>query len=241
MTNACYIYELKALRNCNVSVFTKKPLYEVHVKPESGQSLEQMAAIAKRYGYAGMIVATDACKPEITDAMPSDFLLYHSTELNAQSATQVRKKAQLLHGKTDCIILRGGSETINRAGVENRLIDILSSPKNINHVLAKLASNNNVAIEFDLGAIIHTEGSERCRVLSVYRNNLKLVRKYNVLFGITTTPVSCYDFRAPREMAALAMLFGMKREEAVYAMSVVPRQIIEQRSLNFITAGVKLV
>ncbi len=224
-----------------MSVFTKNPLYETHVRPESSRSLEQMAIIAKRYGYAGMIVTTDACKPERTEAIPPDFLLYHSAELNARSASQVRKKAQLLHGKTDCIILRGGSETVNRAGVETRLIDILSSSGNINHILAKLASTNNVAIEFDLGAIIHTEGSERCEVLSVYRNNLKLVRKYKVLFVITTTPVSCYDFRAPREVAALAMLFGMKREEAVYAMSIVPRQIIEQRSPNFITAGVKLI
>ncbi len=61
------------------------------------------------------------------------------------------------------------------------------------------------------------------------RLNLKLVRKYKAPMILTSNACSIYDLRAPREMIALASLFGMEREEATSALSDSPQGILEKR------------
>jgi len=230
------------------------------MKPESGEDLHQIAGVAKRYGYAGMAVPIDMDAigernegmdsthlssnsnswSELND-LPTGFSIIQSVEPVVKNASQVSGMVKQWWEKSDCLILRGGSESLNRVGVDNYLVDVLSSPGRINHVLAKLASENGVAIEFDLGAITHRHGWKRSEILALYRNNLKLVRKYRTPFILTTSPRTLYDLRAPRDMAALSMLFGMTREEAVYGLSTVPSQIMERHDPNFIANGVRLV
>lgn len=223
-----------------MSIFTKNPLYEFHVVPDAGEELGEMAAVARRYGYAGMAVIGVGGRKDVED-MPPGFSVYQGVEVEVKNASRVRSLVRRWHGRVDCVFLRGGVESVNRAGVEMQELDVLSSPGRINHVLAKFASENGVALEFDLGALIRTRGWERSELLSVYRNNLRLVRKYRVPVLLTATPRCCYDFRAPREMVALAMLFGMTKEEAVHALSMTPRRILERHSPGFVDRGVRLV
>ena len=46
---------------------------------------------------------------------------------------------------------------------------------------------------------------------------------------LTSNACSIYGLRAPRELIALAALFGMRRKEAVRALSDVPLSILERR------------
>ncbi|OYT63529.1 ribonuclease P protein component 3 [Methanosarcinales archaeon ex4572_44] len=223
-----------------MSLFTSNSFYELCMKPESREDLHQMAGVARRYRYAGVAVPIDMGVGDLDD-LPTGFSIIQSVELVVKNASRVSGTVKQWWEKSDCLILRGGSESLNRVGVESQLVDVLSSPGRINHVLAKLASENGVAIEFNLGAIIHTRGQKRSETLALYRNNLKLLRKYRAPFILTTTPRTSYDLRAPREMAALSMLFGMTREETVHGLSTVPSQILEKHDPNFIADGVRLV
>jgi ribonuclease P/MRP protein subunit RPP1 len=224
-----------------MSVFKKNLFYEFHVTPESSENILEMAAIARRFGYAGMAVTADTGLSIEEQDLPSGFSIYRCVELTVNNAFQVRRKVQKWHKKVDCVILRGGSESVNRAAVETSQVDVLASAGRLNHILAKLATEHDVAVEFDLGTLIRSSESRRCEILTVYRSNLKLVRKYRTPFILTITPTSPYDFRTPREMAALAMLFGMSKEEAVCGMSRYPREILERHSPDFIAKGVRLV
>ena len=52
------------------------------------------------------------------------------------------------------MLVRGGEEEINRAAVESEGLDILLQPSEFNNVLAKAASDNSIAIGFNLGLLI---------------------------------------------------------------------------------------
>ena len=63
------------------------------------------------------------------------------------------------------IIVHGGDEAINRSACEDDRIDILMHPQDsktsgINHILAKLAADKNIAIGFDLSPIISNKGRQ---------------------------------------------------------------------------------
>ena len=61
------------------------------------------------------------------------------------------------------------------------------------------------------------------------REILKLARKYKAPRILTSNAHSLYDLRAPREIIALASLFGMEREEATIALTVFPKSIVAKR------------
>jgi len=138
--------------------------------------------------------------------------------------------------------VHGGNEKINRAALESPLVDILAHPgERLNQVLMRFASENRVAIEFNLDSIIKLRGRERVKALAIFRHNLKLARKYDAPMLLTSNAQSIYDLRAPREMIALASVFGMSEEEGTSALSVVPEEILRRRSDNRIMDGVEVV
>lgn len=148
----------------------------------------------------------------------------------------------------DVIIVHGGTESINRAAVENPNVDVLNRPftskdSGINHVLAKAAAENNVALAFNVDILIKLKGGKRVYALSNFRRNLQLARKYDVPMLLTTDAVSLYDLRAPRDVIALAGLFGMTFEEGNVALSDVPVGIISRnrRLADSVCDGVRVI
>ncbi len=92
-----------------------------------------------------------------------------------------------------------------------------------------------------MGSIIRLRGSARVRALAELGHNLKLARKYDAPMLLTSNAQSIYDLRAPREMIALASIFGMTPEEAIAALSTVPEGIIQRGSRKWIMEGVAIV
>lgn len=221
----------------------------VHTVPEGKNTIMEMAAIAKRFGYAGIAITnpSNSCKPEKSRVI-EDVEIFSGVELMPENPSKLHGLAGKYRQMTDVIVVRGGSESINRAAVENSNIDILSNfgsmkDNGLNHVLARSASDNNVAVSFDLSEIISQRGGRRVRALSNFRKDLRLVRKYDVPFILTSNSHSCYDLRAPRELISLALLFGMTQQEAVRGLSQTPEDIIERNrpSSSRVYEGVEIV
>ncbi|MEZ5336155.1 MAG: ribonuclease P protein component 3 [Methanolobus sp.] len=221
----------------------------VHTIPEGKNTINEMAVLAKRFGYAGIAVTNPSNAGKAEKSAVIDGLdIFSGVELKNDNASKLHGQVGKFRKNADIIVVHGGSESINRAAVENSNVDILSGfgsmkDNGLNHVLARSASDNNVSISFDLVEIISHKGGRRVRALSNFRKDLKLVRKYDVPFILTANARSVYDLRAPRELMALATLFGMTKEEAVFGLSVIPEQIISRNrpSANYIFEGVKLL
>ena len=209
--------------------------YDLNIHFDDGDIgyLRELTFLAKHLGYAGMAVVNAGKLIKSVDV--DGFLLFPAAEVNPGNASKLHGQVGRHVNRGDVIAVCGGSESINRAAVENPNVDVLmkfATPKDngFNHVLAKEASDNNVAISFDLGDIIGQRGGRRVHTLMNFRANLLLVRKYGVPYILTSNATSCYGMRSPRELIALASLFGMTREEAISGLSSIPESIFSAKS-----------
>lgn len=225
-------------------------LYDLNVYsvPEGKNTVEEMAVLAKRFGYAGIAITNphDSCGSETS--MASDLEILSGVELRVDNASRLHGLVGKYRNMVDIIVVRGGSENINRAAVENPNVDILTSfgstrDNGFNHVLARSANENNVSISFDLAELMGQRGGRRVRALSNFRKDLELVRKYDVPFILSANARCVYDMRAPRELIALAGLFGMSREEALSGICTNPQRIISKNrhSSKYVFDGVEIL
>ncbi|GFO96537.1 ribonuclease P [groundwater metagenome] len=234
------LYYMTALLSQSMSLFNAR-FYDfmVHL-PDEKDSLALFVSAAKEFGYSG--IAALNLKKNRTDMnqLPEDFSLYSAVEVSGKPS-KLRDEIKKYRDTSDILIARGRGEEVARAAVETERLDILLQPVKFNNVLGKIASDNSIALGFNTGSIIHTRGEARVRELKIMRTNLKYARKYDLQMVLTCEPYSPYDFRSPREMAALGGLFGMSPKEAVEAMSAVPLDIIRKKSAVYIQEGVEII
>jgi len=217
-----------------MSLFNAR-FYDLNIHP-SDSSLKELALEAKRLGYSGIAITSSITSEK--EAIPPNFSIYRSIEISAKPS---KIREEIKKHKDSILTAAGGAEDFNRAAVETEGLDILMHPYQFNNVLAKAAFDNSIAIGFNLGAIIHLRGDARVRELSIMRANLKHARKYKLSMVLTSNAHSIYDLRSPREMAALAGIFGMSPKEAVEAMSAAPLEILRRKSPGYIQEGVEIL
>ncbi len=214
----------------------------------------QLAKEAKRLGYNGVALIQSSknySKEDLNDVteIEDDFKIFQGIEIFAKNPDDLKKKVQKFRPKVDVLIVNGGNIKINRAACENPRVDILTHPyKNrrdsgINHILAKKASENEVAIELSINSMIKTRSSVRVKTLSQFRQIMKLQRKFKFPLIIASNAHSIYDLRTPKDIITLAKCLEMTSTEAENSLSQIPINIIERNKIrkNIIVKGVKIV
>ena len=231
----------------------KRKFYDlcVHAVPDGDNSVEELASLARHFGYSGFALTNHSDKlPQKKPVLPSPegFEIIRGIELVEENPSKLHGLVGKFRKNADVLIVHGGSEKVNRAAVENSGVDILNHPSfekssGINQVLAKAAADNEVAIGLNMRPLLHSRGSRRIRLLTDLRANLDLARKYDVRLVLSSDAVSCYDLRPPREMLALAELFGLEESEAIDALSTVPERILARNrpSPGKVREGVEVV
>ena len=126
---------------------------------------------------------------------------------------------------SDLLLVDAGDQAFNRAVISLRGVDVLRqvhrAPRGaFTHVTARMAAEHGVALEFDLQPLVQLRGWPRQRVLQSHVRLLRLQRKYGFPCTVATNARSILDLRSPRELAALARLFGMGEEETLRALAV---------------------
>ncbi|MFA4935274.1 MAG: RNase P subunit p30 family protein [Candidatus Methanoperedens sp.] len=228
---------MKELFSQTMSLFDSR-FYDLYIHPGNSYPIDRIASEAQRFGYSGIAIINSELSDR--DAIPPDFSIYRGIGIS-HKPSRLREEIKKHKNSSDILVVPGGDEELNRAAVETEGLDILMQPAQFNNVLAKAASDNSVAIGFDLGALIRLRGEARVRELIIMRTNLKHARKYELSMILTSNARSIYDIRSPREMAALAGLFGMAKEEAVNAMSAVPLAILKRKNPDYIQEGIEII
>jgi ribonuclease P/MRP protein subunit RPP1 len=210
----------------------------------------------ERLGYAGVAVTryledyNSEFSREFDDLKSStSLILKKCLEISCKNPEDLRKKVQKSRKKADIVMVRGGDLKVNRAACEDRRVDILSQPyrsrrdTGINHVLARKASENNVAIELNLKNFLKTNLRYRYRIISQFRHIVELQRKFKFPLIITSNANSKYDIRTPQDIFALAKCFGMTFEETYDALSTTPQNIFETNNIraSFVVDGVRKI
>lgn len=209
--------------------------YEFYLTPDTC-SIPDAAARAKRYGFSRMVIVGH--KHDKETRLPDGF--YRGMEIQAKPS-RMREEIRKFRDSDNILIVRGGDEETARAAAESEGLDILLQPAGINNVIAQAASDNSVAIGFDLGVLIRLRGEARIRELHNMRINLRHARKYEISMILTCYPHSVHDLRSPREMAALSGVFGMMQDEAVRAIATTPHDILRRKSREYIREGIEII
>lgn len=222
--------------------------FDFHVHGDSKLALE-----AYRLGYKGIgiIQSSKNYNKDIIDDIKEmdDFKLFTGVEIYAKNGEDLKKKVQKFRDKEDILIVNGGNLKVNRAACEDPRVDILAHPnKNrkdsgINHILAKKASENDVAIELSINPLIKTRFSLRAKLISQFRQIIKMHRKFGFPTLISSNAYSIYDLRTPEDIIALACCFGMSEEEARNSLSKNPMNIIERNKIrkNIVVKGARII
>ncbi len=127
-------------------------------------------------------------------------------------------------------IVEGISEEKNRKAIENKQVDILVAPERagkkdslnqrgsgLNHVLCKLAHENDVAIGFSFSDVLSAK--QRSVVLGRMMQNVRLCKKYKVRMVLASFAQSPWEMRHAYDLLAFGMVLGMTPKEARQALN----------------------
>jgi ribonuclease P/MRP protein subunit RPP1 len=204
-------------------------MYEaVHAYPDGDATAARFARTAADYGFEGIVVRTRGGNP--ADRGLGDRSAPFFERLRAAFDVDVVDAAEIVADDPSTasgavgnyrpdhtlLIVRGGSDRMNRFAVEQERVDVLSRPfdgsGDFNHVLAKAARDNDVAVEFDLGTVLRQEGGRRVRRLQKLRKLREILDHYGTPFVVSARPTSHLQLRAPREMRAVGEAVGFEGE-----------------------------
>lgn len=177
---------------------TMTQFYDLCIREKSSD----IKAMARELGWAGT-----NCKLE-------------TVFLEADNWGELKKKIKDNRKKADLLIFKGGNVELNRKAAEDSRVDILLHPEKgrkdsgIDHVIAEEASENNVALGFDLQEL-KDDKKKQTHKLKSWRKNLRLCEKYGTPFVITSGAKEKYDLKAPRELAAILNSMGFNGKKAV--------------------------
>ena len=164
--------------------------------------------------------------------------------LEADDWGELKRKIGEQRDSCDVLIFRGGDENLNRKAAEDERVDVILHPgkdrndSGINHVIAKAAAENCVAIGFDLKQVL---SERRTNVASNWERNLMLCEKYGTPYVASTSAAEKMELRAPRDLASLIDSMG---GNGLKAVSEYPKKILQKnlaaRSSGQIRPGEKV-
>jgi len=170
-------------------------------------------------------------------------------ELHPKNQNELIKFSQKFRDKTKFISCLGGDLGINRSVCENSRIDMLSRPYykqrtcGINHVLAKQAATNNVAIELCFNDILSSYLTYRSKIMAHFREIISLYKKFKFPLVITTGASSFWDSRSPKDISAIFKSLGLSKEDLANCFYKYPKEIVDfnKERENMIILGVKKI
>ena len=158
-------------------------------------------------------------KREVSDNLDGIINFDYTLEIKSNNVNEIKKTARKFRNKSSCISVLGGNLKINRATVETIQIDVLSRPYlrrfdgGINHVLAKEAVKNNVAVELCFKDVLRSYLSHRSKVISNFKDIYTLYRKYDFPLILSTRAESVFDIRTTHDFIAFFKQTGLTASE----------------------------
>jgi len=233
--------------------------FDLHIHSafsEGTSSIDDLAKTAKRLNYSGFCFVEyfqndDQIKrryAEIQKAAEKEKIeIYLGFEARNPHELEVLSQKRR---KFDVLLAQGGDLRMNRFAVETPEVDILTHPSferndsGMNHVLMKLAKENNVAIEINFRELLINERKSRSKVISNMISNANLAKKIHAPLIICSGSLSHWELRDPLELISFMSHLGMKTEEAKECLTKIPEKIVlqnkERRNQKWVQPGVKI-
>ena len=211
--------------------------YDINVRIESLKELDEVIEMAKKLGYSGIGLVENYANldqfKKIKDMARSvkEIKIFPGIEIEANGVRELKRMVYKARKFSNFIIVSGGEYKINRAAVEDSRVSMLSHPEykrsdsGMDHIIAKLAAEKNVAIEINFHEILETFRKVRSFVLNHMKMNVELAQKYGAPIVITSGAKGKWEMRDPRELAAIGQILGMNLEDSMKSVSEIPERV----------------
>lgn len=222
--------------------------YDYHVHPEI--DLKAMVANLEKLGWSGVCFVCRSLEEmeKIKKELPKTALdVSFGYKIETKNPKNIPKIAKKIRKRVEMILVFGGDPEINRKACETSEVDILTHPEKgenegMDYVMAKLAKENNVSIEFNFRELLHTYKKSRAKLFSKMFANAKLVRKFRTPFILTSGALDPWDARSPSELISFGRILGFNPKDVKLSMS--GQRLEENRkrlSKKWVMPGVEVV
>lgn len=203
--------------------------FDLNIKGSSLENNIQLANEASRYGWSHINFSynqdefKDALnlRDELEGRIGNEINFDYTLEIKSSNINEIRKVANRFRDKASCISVVGGDLKVNRAVVEGIRVDVLSRPylnrydSGLNHVLAKEALRNNVAIELCFKDVLRSYLSHRAKVISNFKDIYTLYHKFDFPLILSSRAESIFDIRTTQDFAAFFKQTGLSDADIV--------------------------
>lgn len=180
--------------------------------------MDEFLDLAKDLGYAGIAFSKvyenkndyDEYLEEIENKRnTTDIDLVTSCVIDVESVKELRKVLGKVRQKTEVVSVYGGDLDVNRAAVEDRRVDVLLHPEHkrkdrgLDHKIAKIAKENDVAIGIVFHQLLNTYGKVRTHILQHMRENIDICNKYDTSLVTVSGAREVKDLRNPEQLVSL--------------------------------------
>ena len=201
--------------------------FDLNIKGSSLENNVKLAAEASRYGWEHInfsynqndfnnaLNSRDVLKENLEGVIDFDYTL----EIKSTNIDEIRKNVNKFRNKASCISVIGGDLKVNRAVLENIKIDVLSRPylkrydAGMNHILAKEAVYNNVAVELCFKDVLKSYLAPRAKVISNFRDIYTLYRKFDFPLILSSRAESVFDIKTTHDFVSVFRQTGLTDEE----------------------------
>ena len=186
--------------------------------PNGDTSVRRFALEAAALGFDSL-VALDTPSAKYGDMEISSGLFIRNAGMKDVIAQAKRAQDPLT-----VVSVKAGDAGFNRGVVGLRGVHVLRSlhaaDKNaFDHVTAKMAADNRVAVDIDLSCLIVGRGVARQRAVQRYRDVLVLEQRFEFPLTLSTYARSVLDLRAVREISGLCTMIGMDLPDVEKALA----------------------
>ena len=237
----------------------KHTFADLHLRlnPKDLAMASRIVAKAATFGYGLVAVPLSPETREDEEAKLRRACAYAGVDFASRVDLQPRNREQLmnqlrkLRRKCEVVCVSCESKEVARQAAKDRRVDLLDFPsidytrRFFDRAEAELACQSFAALEVDVKPLFLLEGSARARFLSTLRREVSIAKEFRVKVVVSSGAASEMLLRKPREIAAVAGLFGLDDASALEAVSensvAIVRRNREKLSSGFVAPGIRVV
>jgi ribonuclease P/MRP protein subunit RPP1 len=181
-------------------------------------------------GFEKLVVLSEN-PSELPDSVLKGYLI------RAEDVKELRSK--LGRASDDWIVGVMGNLKVMKDAVMRRRVDVLLDfpERELDYVTVKFASEKDVAIEISLSKFLHVEGLKRLRLLEETLDLIRIVRKFDTPFILTSGASNFYEMRPKRQILEFFKLIGADIDRAEYWLNRLIRRYTDP---NYIMDGLEI-
>jgi ribonuclease P/MRP protein subunit RPP1 len=236
----------------------KKPYdLHLHVPLDDFELTGKMIKKAAELGYSGIGVPLPPNVSNETVSMlhnicaSSKIDLVRRIDLASSSVNKLLSQLRRFRRRFEVVSVTCRSKTVARQAAKDRRVDLVSFPligfqkSFFDHAEAELATSALASLEIDMVSLLLATGFERTRLMSNFRKEVNIAKKFQVPVVISSGAKNFTLMRKPQDLAALAFLFDMPPDFALNAISKNSVSIVARNRTkllpSFVAPGLRVV